>query len=74
MVATSMYIHQVSVVKLWAVTMETALDGSREIKESKTPYVIKAVLGGRKVISFGPGDHENPFNWPFVCSTLRCLL
>lgn len=55
--------------------METALDASREVKTrqaSKTPYVIKAVLGdGRKVISFGPGDHENPFNWPCVCSILH---
>lgn len=70
-----MYIYQDSVVKLWAVVMETAFDGSREAKTrpvSKTPYVIKTVLGdGRKVISFGPGDHENPFNWPFVCAILR---
>ena len=65
-----MYIHQVSVVKLWAVTMETAFDGSREAKESKTLYVIKKISpDGHKVISFGPGDPENPFNWPFVCST-----
>ena len=24
--------------------------------------------GGHEAISFGPGDIDNPVNWPFVCS------